>query len=47
MKFSNDPTWVMRFSSTGEFLATGGVDTILRIWRVIDISCTVDPMILF
>lgn len=37
----------MRFSSTGEFLATGGVDSVLRIFRVVDLSFYSDPMRLF
>lgn len=37
----------MRFSVTNEFLATGGVDGILRIWWVKDIHPLLDPMIMF
>jgi hypothetical protein len=47
MKFSEEATWVMRFSHNALYLATGGVDSILRIWSVIDINMTADPMILF
>lgn len=37
----------MRFSSNNKYLATGGGDCILRIWRVLDPENSPDPMQLF
>ncbi len=31
-----DAIWVMRFRSDGAYLATGGKDGVLRIWKTLD-----------
>jgi WD40 repeat protein len=38
IKVSNKSLWVSHFSVDGEFFATGGVDSKLRIWQVNDYS---------
>lgn len=42
VQVSTEPIWVVRFSPTNQFIATGGSDSILRIYEVLDPKTTHD-----
>lgn len=45
LKASDKPIWVARFSSDGNFFATGGEDSCIKIWKIPDYSqqCNLTP----